>query len=114
MSSGPIDRIISWIDASLAVLGERFIRGWTQVEHAYRRPASRLALRLKFAFYPLLALGAIAWLGWDWAHSRSLNSAEDAIFDRVVQWRPFEPTTLGPRGRGRDRRMLDRIFPRAR
>ena len=52
-------------------------------------------VRLKFAFYPLLALGAIGWLGWDWTHARSLNSAEDAIFDRVVQWRPFEPKPSG-------------------
>ncbi len=56
---------------------------------------SQVALRLKFAFYPLLALGAIAWLAWDWSHARSLNSAEDAIFDRVVQWRPFEPQPSG-------------------
>lgn len=95
MSSGPMDRIISWIDASLAVLGDRFIQGWTRVERSYRRPLSRLASRLKFAFYPLLAIGAIAWLGWDWSHSRSLNSAEDAIFDLVVQWRPFEPKPSG-------------------
>jgi CHASE2 domain-containing sensor protein len=95
MSSGPIDRFISWIDAGLATLGENFIRGWSHVEHGYRRPASRLALRLKFAFYPLLAIGAIAWLAWDWSDSRSLNSAEDAIFDRIVQWRPFEPKPSG-------------------
>ena len=29
------------------------------------------------------------------AHARSLNSAEDAIFDQVVQWRPFEPKPSG-------------------
>ena len=91
MSSGPMDRIISWVDASLSLLGDRFMRGWSKVERSYRRPFSQLALRLKFAFYPLLAIAAIAWLGWDWGHSRSLNSAEDAIFDEVVQWRPFEP-----------------------
>ncbi len=50
---------------------------------------------LKFAFYPLLAVGAIGWLGWDWTHARSLNAAEDAIFDTVVQWRPFEPKPSG-------------------
>jgi CHASE2 domain-containing sensor protein len=95
MPSGPIDRIISWIDASLAVLGDRFMRGWSKVERSYRRPLSQLAIRLKFVFYPLLAIAAIAWLGWDWSHTRSLNSAEDAIFDRVVQWRPFEPKPSG-------------------
>ena len=89
------DRLLSWIDASLAAFGHGFILAWTKVERSYRRPFSQIALRLKFAFYPLLALGAIAWLGWDWSHARSLNSAEDAIFDRVVQWRPFEPQPSG-------------------
>ena len=89
------DRVLSWMDASLAALGHGFIHEWTKVERSYRRPLSQLAFRLKFAFYPLLAIGAMAWLGWDWGHTRSLNSAEDAIFDRVVQWRPFEPKPSG-------------------
>ncbi len=89
------DRIFSWIDASLAALGHGFIQQWTRVERSYRRPLSWFAFRLKFAFYPLLAIGAIAWLAWDWSHARSLDSAEDAIFDQVVQWRPFEPTPSG-------------------
>ena len=87
--------MLSGLDANLAVFGDGFIRAWTKVERSYRRPFSRLALWLKFAFYPLLALGAIAWLGWDWNHARSLNSAENAIFDRVVQWRPFDPEPSG-------------------
>jgi len=89
------DRVLSWIDASLAAFGHGFILAWTKVERSYRRPFAQIALRLKFAFYPLLALGAIVWLAWDWSHTRSLNSAEDAIFDRVVQWRPFEPQPSG-------------------
>ena len=89
------NRVLSWLDASLAALGHGFIQQWTKVERSYRRPLSRLAFRLKFAFYPLLAIGAVAWLAWDWSHARSLNSAEDAIFDRVVQWRPFEPKPSG-------------------
>jgi adenylate cyclase len=89
------DRLLSWIDASLAALGHGFLHAWTKVERSYRRPLAWAALRLKFAFYPLLAIGAIAWLGWDWSHARSLNAAEDAIFDRVVQWRPFEPRPSG-------------------
>ena len=88
-------RVLSWIDASLAAFGHGFIRFWTKVERSYRRPFSWIAFRLKFAFYPLLALGAIAWLAWDWIHARSLDSAEDAIFDQVVQWRPFEPRPSG-------------------
>ena len=88
-------RLIEWFDASTTTLGLQFMDAWSKVERSYRRPFSNLAVRLKFAFYPLLALGAIAWLGWDWTHARSLSSAEDAIFDMVVQWRPFEPTSSG-------------------
>ena len=88
-------RALARLDAGLATFGYGFIRRWSKVERGYRRPLSRLASRLKFGFYPLLAIGAIAWLGWDWGHDRSLNSAEDAIFDRVVQWRPFEPRPSG-------------------
>jgi len=95
MLGRPVDRVLSWIDAGLAALGHGFIREWTKVERSYRRPLSRLAFRLKFAFYPLLAVGAITWLGWDWSHDRSLAAAENAIFDRVVQWRPFEPKPSG-------------------
>lgn len=90
-----IGRALSRLDATLAVLGDGFIRAWTQVDRSYRRPFSRLVFRLKFAFFPLLALGALAWLAWDWTHDRSLNSAEDAIFDQVVNWRPVEPTPSG-------------------
>lgn len=89
------NRMLSRIDASLAALGHGFVAQWTKVERAYRRPLSWLAFRLKFAFYPLLALGAIGWLAWDWSHDRSLDAAEDAIFDQVVQWRPFEPVPSG-------------------
>jgi len=87
--------MLSWLDATLAALGDGFIRWWTKVERSYKRPSSRFSAWLKFAFYPLLAIGAIVWLGWDWSHTRSLNSAENAIFDRVVQWRPFEPKPSG-------------------
>ena len=90
-----VDRVLAWIDASLAAIGYGFLRAWTKVERSYRRPFSRVALVLKFSFYPLLAMGAIIWLAWDWGHERSLNSAENAIFDRVVQWRPFEPRPSG-------------------
>ena len=89
------DRVLSWIDATLATLGMASSPRWSKVERSYRRPFSRFALWLKFAFYPLLAIGAIGWLGWDWTHARSLNAAEDAIFDTVVQWRPFEPKPTG-------------------
>lgn len=89
------DSALAWLDATLATLGDRFIRTWSRVERSYRRPLSRFAFRLKFAFYPLLALGALAWLGWDWTHDRTLNAAENAIFDQVVNWRPFEPAPSG-------------------
>ena len=87
--------MLSWLDATLAALGDGFLRAWTRVERSYKRPSSRFSTWLKFAFYPLLAIGAIAWLGWDWSHGRSLNSAENSIFDRVVQLRPCEPKPSG-------------------
>ena len=79
----------------MATAAQRFIAFWTKVERSYKRPFSKLALRLKFVFYPLLAIAAIAWLGWDWTHTRSLDAAENAIFDQVIQWRPFEPKPSG-------------------
>jgi adenylate cyclase len=88
-------RGLSWIDAAMATSAVAFIGAWTKVERSYRRPASRLSLLLRFSFYPLLALSAIGWLGWDWTHDRSLDAAEDAIFDRVVKWRPVEPKPSG-------------------
>jgi CHASE2 domain-containing sensor protein len=87
--------MLSWLDSSLAAVGEGFMRSWSKVERGYRRPFSRFAFRVKFAFYPLLALGALAWLGWDWTDDRTLNAAENAIFDRVVTWRPVEPRPSG-------------------
>lgn len=87
--------LLSFIDSVMAVAGHSFIQQWSKVERAYRRPFSAVALRMKFAFYPLLAIGAIAWLGWDWSHSQSLNSAENAVFDSIIKWRPFEPTPSG-------------------
>jgi CHASE2 domain-containing sensor protein len=87
--------LTSSIDSTLATLGERFMRSWTVVERAYRRPLSAFAFRLKFAFYPLLAVAAIGWLAWDWTHGRSLNSAENAVFDQVVNWRPVQPKPSG-------------------
>jgi hypothetical protein len=87
--------MLSWLDSSLAATGDAFMRSWTVVERAYRRPLSRFAFRLKFTFYPLLAIAAIGWLAWDWTHDRSLNAAENAVFDRVVNWRPLEPRPSG-------------------
>ena len=87
--------MLSWLDASLATLGDVFMRSWSKVERSYRRPFSRAAFRLKFAYYPLLALLALGWLAWDWTHERTLNDAENAIFDSVVNWRPVEPAPSG-------------------
>ena len=50
------------LDAAMATLAVWFMEAWTVVERGYRRPLTRLALRLKFALYPLLALAAIGWL----------------------------------------------------
>jgi CHASE2 domain-containing sensor protein len=89
------NRLLSFVDAAMAASGHAFLRSWTVVERSYRRPSSWLAYRLKFAFYPLLALGAIGWLAWDWSHERSLNTAENAIFDRVIRWRWVVPKPSG-------------------
>src|SRR5688572_26449832 len=83
--------LLTWLDAWMAAAAHAFINGWTIVERAYKRPFSRLALRMRFAFYPLLALGAVAWLVFDWTGARSLASAEDAVFDKVIKSRPIEP-----------------------
>jgi adenylate cyclase len=87
--------MFSWLDAPLAALGDGFMRAWSRVERSYRRPFSRIAFRLKFVYYPMLAILALAWLAWDWTHDRSLNAAENAIFDHVVNWRPLEPQPSG-------------------
>jgi hypothetical protein len=83
------------IDAVMASLAVWFMDAWTIVERSWRRPLSKLALRLKFAFYPLLACAALGWLGWDWTHERSLDAAEDSLFDTVISWRPIEPRPSG-------------------
>lgn len=83
------------IDAAMASLAVWFMDAWTVVERGWRRPLSRVALRLKFAFYPLLAVAALGWLGWDWTHGRSLDAAEDSLFDTVLKLRPIEPKPSG-------------------
>ncbi|RZA20609.1 MAG: CHASE2 domain-containing protein [Lysobacteraceae bacterium] len=87
--------MLARLDAAMAAAAVWFMDAWTLVERSWRRPLSRLALRLKYAFYPLLGLLALGWLGWDWSHARGLDSAENAIFDTVVQWRPLEPRLSG-------------------
>ena len=95
MRRNPFEALMSRLDAAMAASAQGFTQSWSRLERAYQRPFSRLAMRLKFAFYPMLAIGAIAWLGYDWTHARSLDSAEDAIFDQVIQHRPIEPRPSG-------------------
>jgi adenylate cyclase len=87
--------LITRIEAVMATLAVVFMDTWTVVERSWRRPLAHLMVRAKFMVYPLIALVAIGWLAWDWTHDRSLNAAEDAIFDSVIQWRPIEPTPSG-------------------
>lgn len=89
------DRVWAWLEATMAWLGFGFVSSWGAVERSYRRPYAKLALRLRFAFYPLLALVALSWLTWDFQHDRNLASAENAIFDQVIKLRPFEPVPSG-------------------
>lgn len=87
--------LLSSLEAGFAWLGYTFIDRWGRMERFYRRPFARAALRLGFLAYPLLALCALGWLGWDWTHDRSLDSAEDAVFDQVIKLRPWEPKPSG-------------------
>ena len=84
-------RIESLCEAALARLGHSFIDYWGALQQRYRRVYAHIALRLRYAFFPLLALGALGWLAWDWHHDRQLASAEDAIFDQIIGFRPWEP-----------------------
>jgi CHASE2 domain-containing sensor protein len=83
--------LLTVLDATMAASAHAFIEFWSKVERSYKRPFSKFALRMRFAFYPLLALGAVAWLVFDWTGARSLASAEDAVFDKVIKSRPVEP-----------------------
>ncbi len=87
--------LILRIEAVMSTLAVVFMDAWTVVEQSWRRPLSHLMVRTKFIVYPLIAIAAIGWLAWDWTHDRSLNAAEDAIFDTVIQWRPVEPKPSG-------------------
>ena len=95
MGRKPITTLLSWVDAGMAASAHAFTGFWTRVERSYQRPFSHASTRLKFAFFPLLAVCALSWLGWDWRHARSLDSAEDAIFDKVIHLRPIEPKPSG-------------------
>ena len=88
-------RMQAMLDAAMAASAQGFIDAWGRLERIYKRPSARIALRLRFAFYPLLAVIAIGWLGWDWTHGRSLDAAENAVFDQVIQHRPLQPKPSG-------------------
>jgi CHASE2 domain-containing sensor protein len=90
-----IPRVLAWLEAVLAWGGHAFVDRWGRLERSYRRPYARIAMRLRFAFYPLLALAALSWLAWDWQHDRNLAAAENAIFDQVIKLRPWEPKPSG-------------------
>ncbi|MBS0228683.1 MAG: CHASE2 domain-containing protein [Proteobacteria bacterium] len=91
----PIRRLLDHFDAAMASLAVWFMDSWSKVERGYRRPLTQVALKLKFAFYPLLAVVALGWLGWDYSHGNSLSAAEDSVFDTILQWRPSEPKPSG-------------------
>ncbi len=88
-------RLGAWTEAATARLSHAFVEGWGRIERGYRRPSARLALRLGFVFYPILTLITLAGLSWDWTHERHLASAENAVFDLVINWRPLEPKPSG-------------------
>lgn len=88
-------RLLSHINDTMSRLGHAFVESWKVVQKAYRRPNAKLALRLGFAFYPLLTVLALGWLGWDWTHARNMAAVENAIFDKMIAWRPLEPEPSG-------------------
>ncbi|HET8897182.1 MAG TPA: CHASE2 domain-containing protein [Rhodanobacteraceae bacterium] len=90
-----VARITGLFNAVTSRLGYTFIGNWKRGQKSYRRPLSWLTLRLGFAFYPLFALAAVGWLGWDYCHDRSLGAAENAVFDQVIRWRPDQPSPSG-------------------
>ena len=61
-----------------------------QVQRSYGG-RSRSFRSTQVVFLSVTRVWAITWLIWDWQHARSLDAAEDAIFDRVVKLRPVEP-----------------------
>jgi adenylate cyclase len=83
--------LMTWIDAWMASAAHAFIDYWGRLERGYKRPLAWFALRVRFAFYPILAICAVGWLAQDWMGARSLDSAEDAVFDKVIKSRPIEP-----------------------
>ena len=87
-STTGVGGILSWLDATLAATGEGH-------ESRSLEPFLATIQAERFAYYPLLALVALSWLAWDWTYDRSLNTAENAVFDRVVNWRPVEPIPSG-------------------
>ena len=74
-------RRLSWLEAGLARLGQGFIVRWERIERSYRRPNARIARRLGFAFYPLLAVAALSWLAWDWTHDRDLAARASRVVE---------------------------------
>lgn len=88
-------RLRNAVDSTMAAASVRFMDAWGILERAYRRPLSWCSQRLRFAFFPLLALAMLGGLAWDWQHGRSLAAAEDAVFDRIIALRPVEPVPTG-------------------
>lgn len=88
-------RIKRRIDGAMAAAGLVFMDVLEAFNRSYRRPLANAALRLGFAFHLLVAVSMLGWLAWDWSHGRQLDAAEDAVFDQVITWRPFEPPHSG-------------------
>ena len=65
------------IDAAMATAAQRFIDSWGRLERAYKRPFAWFALRVRFAFYPILAICAVGWLAQDWMGSAQFDRESD-------------------------------------
>ena len=106
-----VNTVMSWADALMASSAHAFIEFWTRVERAYKRPSSRPGLSPEVRVLPAAGhrRARMAGLG---LHPRPV-----ARLGRGRDLRPGHPLapdraeTFGPRGRRRNRRLLDRTFP---
>jgi len=69
-----------------------FMREWSKVERSYRRPFSRIVSRLKFRLLPACSPRARSTGCVGREPRRSLEQAENAIFDYVITWRRSSPS----------------------
>ena len=80
----------------------RFIKTWGLWERAFGRTSAAFASRMRFGFFPVMTVIALALIAWDfyglppdWQGNHALSSAEDSLFDSVIARRPVDPASSG-------------------